>query len=161
MGHLAARDRFLVDLSRTVGIVASKSLRTAVSERVYRRAGFAHRAIPAEVSSFQISVDVGRGETNQRRRLLVESDRARLSLLVATVADHLRVVGGSTPRMVQAFLRGILFSRRDHRAFINLGATPSAASRRRTDHLSADRDRDNGKLLLLQSADDRALFVAD
>ncbi len=56
------------------------------------------RSFPPEAAALQIDADVGRGETDQRRRFLVEPDRARLSLLDATAPDRLWLVGASRAR---------------------------------------------------------------
>src|ERR1700730_13538337 len=99
MGCPAARSRVPVDLSRAVGC---------------KRAGFKDGGVSAEAASLQITGDVGCGEANQRRRLLVEPERARLSLLVATITHNFRMVGRPTPQMVQRILSRILSGRRNH-----------------------------------------------
>ncbi len=49
--------------------------------------------VSAPFSALQTDADVGRGEADQRRPFLVESERARLPLLDATAADRVRLVG--------------------------------------------------------------------
>src|SRR6476661_1652787 len=91
---------------------------------------------------------------------MVEPDRARFSLLDATAAYCPRVVVRSAPGMVQEVFRRVLSHRRNRRAVLYLGAAAMAAHRRRTFDFSPARHRRDRKLLLLQSAHDRALFVA-
>ena len=97
MGHFAHRDRLLIDLFRSVATVAAgTAILAGVSAPGYS-AYFARGFVFAQASSVQTDADVGRGEINQRRRQLVESYRAGLPLLVATIADGFRVVGRQEP----------------------------------------------------------------
>ena len=98
--------------------------------RKRRTARFPRCAFSPEVSPLQTDADVGRGKADQRRRLLVEPDGARLPLLVATVANSVRLVGGQKSGMVQAFFSRVLSRRRDHRAVLYLGAAPAATHSR-------------------------------
>ena len=91
----------------------------------------------------------------------MEFDRARLSLLVAAVADNLRLVGRSTSGVVQTFLGRFLPYRRNHRAGLFLDTAAITADRMRLGGLPANRDRGDRQLLFFQFAHDRALFVAD
>src|SRR6266852_4825182 len=117
-------------------------------------AGFLSRLFFAQAPSFQIDGDVRRGEVDQRRRLLVEFDRARLSLLVAAVADNLRLVGRSTSGVVQTFLGRFLPYRRNHRAGLFLDTAAITADRMRLGGLPANRDRGDRQLLFFQFAHD-------
>ena len=83
MGHSAARGWFLVDLFRVLEALAEARARTT---------GFRRRDFFAQAAAFQTDGDVRHGEAVERRRLLVEFERARLSLLVATIADKLWLV---------------------------------------------------------------------
>ena len=92
MGHFASGDWFLVDLSRAVANLAEGAFLVAGSgDPGY--GSFPSGAVFAQVSSLQTDADVGRGEADQRRQFLVEPDRTRLSLLVATVTNGFWVVG--------------------------------------------------------------------
>ena len=94
-------------------------------------------------------------------RFIGGAHSARLPLLVATVADSVRLVGGQKSGMVQAFFSRILSRSGDHRAIFHLGAATPAADCCRIDDFSSNRDRDHRQLLLLQSADDRVVLVVD
>ena len=91
---------------------------------------------------------------------MVEPDRARLSLLDATAADCPRLVVRSARGVVQEIFRRVLPRRRNCRSIFYLGAAAIAAHRGWTSDLSPARHCRDGKLLLLQSADHRALFAA-
>src|SRR5438445_11750927 len=102
---------------------------------------------------------VGRGEADQRGRLLVEPDGARLPLLVATAAHGVQLVGGQKSGMVQAFFSRILSGRRNHRAVFYLGAATSTSHRRWIDHFSSIRVSLHWQILLFHSSDDCVVFV--
>ena len=161
MGRPFAGDRFFIDLFRAVAAVATKTFVAAGIGDPGYGAGFASWFVFAQGSFVQTDADVGRGEVNQRRRQLVESDSTRLPLLVATAADGIRLVGGQKPRMVQAFFCRVLPRSGNHRAIFHLGAAPSEIDCCRTTDFSSTRDRDHGQLLLFQSAHDRAVLIAD
>src|SRR5205814_1252080 len=55
MGHLANRDRFFFDFSRTVAALAQEQNRSA---------GFARRTLPAQTAALQTDAHVGRGEAH-------------------------------------------------------------------------------------------------
>ena len=63
--------------------------------------------------------------------------------------------------MVQTFLGRILPVRRDHRPFFYLAPAQAACDRGGSSDFPATGDRHHGQLLLFQSANHRALFVAD
>src|SRR5712692_4571640 len=86
MGHSSDRDRFLVDLSRAMAALAKA--RNGSTR-------FARRTFSAQGPALQTDGHVRRGEAHQRRRFVVEPDRARLSLLVAAIANRDRLVGRS------------------------------------------------------------------
>ena len=88
MGYPAAGNGFSRDLSRAVALVAAT--RSA-------RATFASGAFPSPFSALQADAAVRRGEADQRRRVVVESDRARLPLLDATACRRCSA-GGRTSR---------------------------------------------------------------
>src|SRR5207245_7236790 len=140
------------DFSRSVATLVNQGKLTA---------DFPRRAFSPQASSIQTLDHVRRGEAHQRRRFLVEPDRARLSLLVATVADRDWLVGGSTSRMVQRILGRILPGHGNRGRLFHLGAQTTATAGLRSPRFSSARHRGDWQLLLLQSADDRALFVAD
>ena len=160
MGRPFARDWFFIDLFCAVAAVATKTFVAAGIDDPGYSAGFASWFVFAQASFVQTDAHVRRGEVNQRRRQLVEPDSARLPLLVATVAHGIRLVGGQKSRVVQAFFRGVLPRSGNHRAIFHLGAAPSQIDCCRTAHFSSTRDRDHRKLLLFQSAHDRAVLVA-
>src|SRR5262245_3364208 len=105
MGRAFAGDWVLIDLSGALAAVAQAIGRSGSRigcerESPRRRSachystGFACGFVFAQACFVQTDADVGSGEANQRRRQLVEPDRARLPLLVATVADGIQLVGG-------------------------------------------------------------------
>ncbi len=161
MGRAFARDRFFVNFFCAVAAVAEGAFMLAEVTAPGYSAGFAGWIVFAQASFVQIDAHVGRGEINQRRRQLVEPDSARLPLLVATVADGVRLVGGQKSRMVQTFLGGVLPRSGNHRAIFHLGAAPSEINSCRTADFPSIRDRDHGKLLLFQPAHNRAVLIAD
>ena len=61
--------------------------------------------------------------------------------------------------MVQAFLGRVLPDSRNHRPAFYMDAAPTAAHCDGIDDLFANRNRSHGQLLLLQSADDRVVFI--
>jgi hypothetical protein len=91
----------------------------------------------------------------------VEPHSAGLSLLVATIANSVRLVGRQESGMVQAFFSRILSRGRNHRALFYLGAAPAATHRRWVTGFSAVGNRADRQLLLFQSADDRVVLIAD
>src|ERR1700732_2619460 len=118
-----------------------------------RTPGFSRRAFPSKTFAFQTDADVRRSETDQRsiarrshRRHLVEPDCARLSLLVAAVADGTGLVGGQKPGVVQAFLGRVLPGRGDYRAVFHLGAAAIARNSLRTSDFPAAHDRADRQL---------------
>ncbi len=86
VGHSSDRDRFLVDLSRAMAALAKA--RNGSTR-------FARRTFSAQGPALQTDSHVRRGEAHQRRRFVVEPDCARLSLLVAAIANRDRLVGRS------------------------------------------------------------------
>src|SRR5207244_4529483 len=88
-------------------------------------------------------------------------DRARLSLLVATVTDRDRMVGRSKSATVQEIFGRVLSRRRNYRPIFHLGAAPIAIACVWAFRFSADHDCDDWELLLFQLAGDRALVVVD
>jgi len=88
--------------------------------------------------------------------------RAGLFLLKLLLFKLMLGMGGrQKPGMVQAFLGRILPRGGDHCAIFYLGAAPATAQCRRLDNFLANRDCDHRQLLLLQSAHDRFVFIAD
>src|SRR5207237_7965057 len=77
----------------------------------------------------------------------------------AAVADRDRLLVRPASAMVQKILGRLLPRGGDHRAVFNLGAAAAKTCRGRLPDLFTDRDRGDGKLLLLQSHHDRALSV--
>src|SRR5919198_2974227 len=63
--------------------------------------------------------------------------------------------------MVQTFFRRVLPHSGNYRAVLHLGAPTHEIARRWPPDFSSTRDRDHGKLLLFQSAHDRAVLIAD
>src|SRR2546423_9011058 len=151
MGHSFARDRVPRALLRAVAMA---------DESGHCRAVFAGGILFAEAASLQTDVDVRRGEADQRRRLVVEPDRARLPLLDAAIAHRARLVGGPTRGMVQEIFGRLLSRRRNHRALFYLGPAASAARRGGAFFLFSARHRCDREILLLQFSFDRALFVS-
>src|SRR5437870_1888080 len=92
---------------------------------------------------------------------MVGSDRARLSLLVAAIADRVGLVGRSKSATVQEIFGRVLSRCRNHCSSFHLGAATVAITCLRTARLSPTRHRGDRELLLLQLAHDRALLVAD
>src|SRR5438094_9825572 len=171
MGRAFAGGWFLIDLFCAMAVVAKTLFcragceqfsprrrhachRTSHSITTTRTAGFPRRFVFAQASSVQTDADVRGGEADQRRSELVEPHRPRLSLLVATVADGVRLVGGQNSRMVQALFCRVLPRGRNYRAVFHLGATTPEADCCRTADRSSTCDRDYGQLLLFQSARD-------
>ena len=161
MGRAFAGNRFFIDLFCAVAAVATGTFVAAGIGDPGYSAGFASWFVFAQASFVQTDPHVGRGEVNQRRRQLVESDSTRLPLLVTTAANGVRLVGGQKSRMVQAFFRRVLPRSGNHRAIFHLGAAASEIDSCRTTDFSSTRDRDHGKLLLFQSAHDRAVLIAN
>src|SRR5437899_5313312 len=169
MGRSPARDRLFINLSRAVATLAKGiDMVAAVTDPGHSVSRFTRGFVFAQISAVQAHADVRRGEADQRRRLvglgesLVSLERphgTRLSLLVATVANSVQLVGGQKPGMVQAFFSRILSRRRNHRAVFDLGAATSTSHRRWIDNFSSTRYRHHRQLLLFQSADDRVMFV--
>ena len=151
MGHSSNRNRIPGDFSRAMATLVDESKRAA---------GFARRDFFAQAFAFQAHGHVRCGEAHQRRRFMVEPDRARLSLLVATVADGHRLVCRSKSWGVQKILGRVLSGGRNHRSIFHLGAATIAIARVRLVDFSSDRDRCDRQLLLFQSADDRVVLVA-
>src|SRR5205823_10506046 len=108
MGRAFAGNRLFIDIFFALAAMATKTFGAAGSDDPRYNAGFASRFVFAQASFVQTDAHVGRGEVNQRRRQLVESDGARLPLLVAAIADGVRLVDGQKSRMVQAFFRRVL-----------------------------------------------------
>ena len=63
--------------------------------------------------------------------------------------------------MVQTFFRRVLPRGRSHRTIFHLGAATFETDCCWTADFSSTGDRDHGKLLLFQSAHDRAVLIAD
>src|SRR6266566_6639520 len=180
MGRAFAGGWFLIDLFCAMAIVAKTIFcrgsragceqfsprrrhachRTSHSITTTRTAGFPRRFVFAQASSVQTDADVRGGEADQRRSELVEPHRPRLSLLVATVADAVRLVGGQDSGMVQALFCRLLLRGRNYRALFHLGATTPETDRCRTADFSPTCDRAYRQLLLFQSAHDRVVLVA-
>src|SRR5205809_717141 len=152
VGHSPPRDRVLVDLSRA--LAASPKARI-------RSADFPRRAFSAQAAALQTHDHVRGGEADQRRRVVVGPDRARLSLLVAAVADRDRLVGRSKSATVQEIFGCVLSRRRNYRSIFHLGTASIAVACLWASRFSADHDRSDWELLFLQFAHDRALFVVD
>ena len=181
MGRAFAGGWFLIDLFCAMAIVAKTIFcrgsragceqfsprrrhachRTSHSITTTRTAGFPRRFVFAQVSSVQTDADVRGGEADQRRSELVEPHRPRLSLLVATVADGVRLVGGQKSGMVQALFCSVLHRDRNCRAVFHLGAAPAATWCRWIDDLFASGNWAHRQLLLFQSSYNRALFAID
>ena len=119
------------------------------------------RSFPSEAAALQIDADVGRGETDQRRRFLVEPDRARLSLLDATAPDRFWLVGASRTGMAGQAFHFLCPVCRMRRPVFYLGAKAAAAHCLGAVRLAPAFDRAHGQLLLLQSPHDRALPALD
>src|SRR5262249_8612492 len=144
MGCAFAGDRLFIDLFRAVAAVATETFVAAgISDPGYS-AGFASWFVFAQASFVLIDGDFRSGEVNERRRQLVELNCARLSLLVATAADSVWLVGGQKSRVVQAFFSRVLSRGGDHRAIFHLGAAASKIDCCRTADFSSTRDRDHG-----------------
>ena len=152
MGYPAARDGISRHLPRALALVAEA--RPAC-------AAFARRAFPPPFSSLQTDADVRRGEAHERRRIVGQSHRARLSLLDAAAADRDRVVGRQVARVVQAFLDRFRPRRGNRGRLPYLAAAPAALARLRRDCSAADRDWPDRQLRILQSPYDRALPPPD
>src|SRR6266704_1664164 len=90
---------------------------------------------------------------------VVKPHRPRRSLLVATVADGVRLVGGQKSGMVQALFCSVLHRDRNCRAVFHLGAAPAATWCRWIDDLFASGNWAHRQLLLFQSSYNRALFA--
>ena len=136
-GHSAARNWFHYgDLFRATAAWPRRDRNTA---------GLTRRAFSAQAPSLQIDGDVRRGEADERRRLLVEPDRARYrKLLVATAADCVRVVGEINRELVQEILGRILSRRPEIIVPFLIWKPPPPNSCRGVDNLPASRDRVNG-----------------
>ena len=118
MGHPFGRDRFLIDLFRAMAALATGVTTVATmppARYIITRSG--GWLVFAQSSFVQTDADVRRSEANQWGRQLGLGESlpaleciygARLSLLVATVADCVRLVGGQNSRMVQTFFRRLL-----------------------------------------------------
>ena len=161
MGRAFAGGWVLIDLSGTLAVVAKGVAIVGTIASARCSIGFACGFVFAQASFVQTNVDVGRGEADQRRRQLVEPDGPRLPLLVATLADRIRLVGGQKLRMVQTFFRRILPRSGNYCAIFYLGAATPQTDCCWTADFSSTRNRDHGQLLLFQPARDRALFIAD
>ena len=160
MGRAFAGGWFLIDLFCAMAIVATGAFVASGIDDSGYSAGFTHRVIFAQASPVQTDADVRCGEADQRRSELVEPHRPRLSLLVATVADAVRLVGGQDSGMVQALFCRVLPGGRNYRALFHLGATTLETDRCRTADFSPTCDCDYRQLLLFQSAHDRPVLVA-
>ena len=161
VGHPFAGDRFFFYLFRTMAAVAAETFGgTGVDHPGYSH-DIARRFVFAQASFVQADAHVGRSEINQRRRQLVESNGARLPLLVATASDGVRLVGRQKSGMVQTFFGGVLPCSGNHRAIFYLGAPTSEIDCSRSADFSSSRDRDHRELLLFQPTHHRAVFVAD
>jgi predicted DCC family thiol-disulfide oxidoreductase YuxK len=100
-------------------------------------------------------------ETDKRGLVLVEPDRAGLSLLVTTAAHSFCLVGRSTSGVVQKILGRILSDRRNCCTDFHLGAATAAIDRRRAADFFADRHCRHRQLLLFQFVNHRALLASD
>src|SRR5262245_39333145 len=100
MGCAFAGVRVLVDLLCTMATLPTGTFVAARIGHPGYCASVASRFVFAQASFVQTDADVRSGEVNQRRRQLVEPDGARLSLLVATAADDVRLVGGQESGVV-------------------------------------------------------------
>ena len=136
----------------------------------YSCSSFTSGFVFAQVPSVQTDGHVRRREVDQRRRFLglaeslvslEQTDSARLSLLVAAVADSLCLVGGQKPGMVQTFFGRVLSRSGNHRPVFYLGATTPAVDGCGINNLPSNHNRPDRQLLLLQSTDDRVVLVAD
>src|SRR5262249_29804953 len=108
VGRAALGNRFPIDLLCAMATVAAGTFVATATSDPDHSAGFTHCVVFAQGSSVQTDVDVRRGEADQRRCELVEPHRPRLSLLVPTVADGVRLVGGQNSGSVQALFCRIL-----------------------------------------------------
>src|SRR5207247_6225228 len=86
MGHFAARDRLPGDLFRAMAPLDEKKSAAAGVSDPGRSACFARRPVFAQGASLQLDGDVRRGETHQRRCLLLEHDGTRTSFMVDYVS---------------------------------------------------------------------------
>ena len=161
MGRAFAGGWVLIDLSGTLAVVATGVAIVDTIAGARCSIGFACGFVFAQASFVQTNADVGRGEADQRRRQLVEPDGPRLPLLVATLADRIRLVGGQKLRMVQTFFRRVLPRRGNYCAIFYLGAATSETDCLRTADFSSTRNRDHGQLLLFQSAHPRVVLIVD
>ena len=157
-------DWFLIDLLCAVATVATGerwfASRPGSSDPGYSSRFHALRLFLLKLLLFKLMLMSGVVKLTSGDAELVEPHRPRLSLLVATVADGVRLVGGQKSGMVQAFFCGFLPRGRNYRAVFHLGATTPEAKCRRTADFSPTCDRDYGQLLLFQSAHDRVVLVA-
>src|SRR5437899_8438652 len=161
MGRVFAGGWFLIDLFCAMAIVATGAFVASGIDDSGYSAGFTHCVLFAQASSVQTDADVRGGVADQRRSELVEPHRPRLSLLVATVADGVRLVGGQKSGMVHALFCSVLHRDRHCRAVFHVAAAPAAASLRWIDDLFASGDWAHRQLLLFQSSYNRALFAID